>query len=271
MNNSSVISITFTVEPLCKLWIQWCQWRFFNKAILLGNVRICYQGHARFCPFMPSNVTGPNTSICKKVKSVRACQLSHKLETFWDNGILSHKQMRQNETFGDKMRHPETTPRMARPVESNRILMHFIQNLICSFCQWQRQDSNNPFCQVRKFHGRVLQTHEFDAQNCPDDDQENSRPKCKLTKRPHRHATVFVDHHSCLSYVHVHETTNADDAIAAKRAVPILLSRSVLFSLCCLRWSSVLDICFVLVWLSPVLMWFEAGSCLGRDTGGMQT
>ena len=44
------------------------------------------------------------------------------------------------------------------------------------------------------------------AQNCPDDDQENSRPKHELTKRRHRHATVFVDHHSCLSYVHIHES-----------------------------------------------------------------
>ena len=34
------------------------------------------------------------------------------------------------------------------------------------------------------------------AQNCPDDDQENPRPKCKLTKRRHRHATAFVDHYS---------------------------------------------------------------------------
>ena len=40
----------------------------------------------------------------------------------------------------------------------------------------------------------------------------------KLCKRRHRHATVFVDHCSRLSYVHVHETANADDAIAAKRA-----------------------------------------------------
>ena len=56
------------------------------------------------------------------------------------------------------------------------------------------------------------------AQNCPDDDQENPRPKCKLTKRRHRHATVFVDHCSRLSCVHVHETTDADDAIAAKKA-----------------------------------------------------
>ena len=33
-----------------------------------------------------------------------------------------------------------------------------------------------------------------------------------------RHATVFVDHYSRLSYVHVNKTANADDAIAAKKA-----------------------------------------------------
>ena len=49
------------------------------------------------------------------------------------------------------------------------------------------------------------------AQNCPDDNQDNPRPKCKLTKRHHRHPTAFVDHHSRLSYVHGHETANSDD------------------------------------------------------------
>ena len=40
----------------------------------------------------------------------------------------------------------------------------------------------------------------------------------KLTKQRFKYATIFVDQASKLGYVHVHKTTNAEDAIEAKRA-----------------------------------------------------
>ena len=39
-----------------------------------------------------------------------------------------------------------------------------------------------------------------------------------LTKQRYRVATVFTDHYSCLSYVHMQKTTNMDDTLEAKRA-----------------------------------------------------
>ena len=40
----------------------------------------------------------------------------------------------------------------------------------------------------------------------------------KLTRKRFKYATVFVDHFSRLSYVHLHKTTNAADALEAKSA-----------------------------------------------------
>lgn len=43
--------------------------------------------------------------------------------------------------------------------------------------------------------------------------QDETNQKYRLTKRRFKYATVFVDHFSRLSFVYVHETTDADDAI----------------------------------------------------------
>ena len=48
--------------------------------------------------------------------------------------------------------------------------------------------------------------------------QDATTQKCKLTRKRYKHATVFVDHYSRLSYVHVHQHTDTEDALEAKEA-----------------------------------------------------
>ena len=48
--------------------------------------------------------------------------------------------------------------------------------------------------------------------------QEKMNVQFKLTKQRFQVATVFVDHFSCLSYVHVHKSTGGDEAVEAKEA-----------------------------------------------------
>ena len=48
--------------------------------------------------------------------------------------------------------------------------------------------------------------------------QNETTQRFRLTQQRFKYATVFVDHFSRLSYVHIHQTTDADDAIAAKNA-----------------------------------------------------
>ena len=48
--------------------------------------------------------------------------------------------------------------------------------------------------------------------------QERTNVRYKLTKRRFKAATVFVDHFSRLSYVHIHTSTGGDEAVQAKEA-----------------------------------------------------
>ena len=60
----------------------------------------------------------------------------------------------------------------------------------------------------------------------------------KLTKQRFKYATIFVDQASKLGYVHVHKTTNAKDAIEAKRAFEhfCAISRCAYQALSCRQW-----------------------------------
>ena len=42
--------------------------------------------------------------------------------------------------------------------------------------------------------------------------------KGKLTRRRYKHATIFVDHYSDLSYVHLQETLSSNETVQAKHA-----------------------------------------------------
>ena len=48
--------------------------------------------------------------------------------------------------------------------------------------------------------------------------QEQANVRYKLTRQRFKAATVFVDHYSRLSYVHVHTSTGGDEAVQAKEA-----------------------------------------------------
>ena len=48
--------------------------------------------------------------------------------------------------------------------------------------------------------------------------QEQGNVRYKLTRRRFKAATVFVDHFSRLSYVHIHTSTGGDEAVQAKEA-----------------------------------------------------
>ena len=48
--------------------------------------------------------------------------------------------------------------------------------------------------------------------------QEKANVRYKLTRQRFKAGTVFVDHFSCLSYVHVHTSTGGDEAVQAKEA-----------------------------------------------------
>ena len=48
--------------------------------------------------------------------------------------------------------------------------------------------------------------------------QEQTNIRYKLTRRRFKAATVFVDHYSRLSYVHVHTSTGGEEAVQAKEA-----------------------------------------------------
>ena len=62
--------------------------------------------------------------------------------------------------------------------------------------------------------------------------QEQANVRYKLTRRCFKAATVFVDHYSRLSYVHVHTSTGGDEAVQAKEAFEATSNGPKTFDFC---------------------------------------